>query len=713
MPFIVSPVGRASGRARRPCRSARLGLLALLAASAARPQSADALFDNGVIYTGDPKRPVTKAIAVKGDRILATGDDLSSLAAPSTQRIDLAGTAVTPGFIDSHGHVAGLGHSLESLDLRGARSAAEAARIVAEAALRRPTGEWILGRGWDQTRWPGAEFPDAALLDRAAPSHPVYLTRVDGHAAWVNQRALTAADINARTPDPEGGRILRGGDRPTGVLIDRAMGLVSRKIPLPAPAAIKARIERAARECARLGITMVHDAGIGPAEIAAYRELIAAGRLPIRVYAMIGGEGELWREFLVKGPEIGDRLTIRSIKLMADGALGSRGAALKEPYSDDPSHSGLLILQQAGIERVARDAVKAGFQVNTHAIGDRANRVVLDAYAATLGGPNHRRFRIEHAQIVSPGDFDLFAKYSVIASMQATHATSDMRWAEQRVGPDRIAGAYAWKQMLDRGVVVANGSDFPVEEPDPMPGFYASISRQDSGGNPPGGWRPGEVLSREQALRSWTAAGAYAAFEEQRLGTLEPGKLADFIVLSRDIMKVPAAEIPGTRVLRTVSGGRTVRHEQFNGVLALPPAKPRYVELARLDQPATVVCRFRVQDPAARVRVMVVSREDLEWYQNQGWDKFSGAGRYVASGELRVPVKAGENFLVFDNESRRTGPLDASLDIAFEYSLPFEPRRLEHSRRLAVLASSLGLLAIVLAFGGQRVVRAFRTRDDD
>jgi predicted amidohydrolase YtcJ len=276
---------------------------------------------------------------------------------------------------------------------------------------------------------------------------------------------------------------------------------------------------------------------------------------------MIGGEGPLWQEYLKRGPEIGDRLTVRSIKLFADGAMGSRGAAFYAPYSDDPGNTGLLMMTQEQIANVAREAYAHGFQVNTHAIGDRANHMTLEAYAAALGGHNDRRFRIEHAQVVAPADFELFEKYSVIASMQATHATSDMRWAEARVGPERVKGAYAWRRFLSLGIPVANGSDFPVEEPNPLFGFYAAITRQDRDGNPKDGWFPDQRMTRQEALKSWTLTGAYAAFEEDKKGSLTPGKLADFIVLSADIMQAPAREIPKARVTMTVLNGEVVYPE--------------------------------------------------------------------------------------------------------------------------------------------------------
>jgi predicted amidohydrolase YtcJ len=290
----------------------------------------------------------------------------------------------------------------------------------------------------------------------------------------------------------------------------------------------------------------------------AYRGLIKKRKLPIRIYVMVGGAGPLWDSYLKRGPEIGELLTVRSIKLMADGAMGSRGAAFWQPYSDDPKNSGLLMLTKDRIAEIARQAVEHGFQVNTHAIGDRANRTVLDAYAEVLKGKNDKRFRIEHAQIVTPHDVPLFAANSVIASIQSTHVTSDMRWAESRLGPDRMAGAWLAKTFLNAGVAITNGSDFPVEEPDPLRGFYAAVTRQDAFGNPSGGFLPKEKLTRDEALRSWTLGGAYAAFEEKDKGTLEPGKLADFVVLSKDILSVAPTEILKARVLMTVVGGQIV-----------------------------------------------------------------------------------------------------------------------------------------------------------
>jgi predicted amidohydrolase YtcJ len=538
-------------------------LILFLFAIALSAQTADMIVTNATIYTVDAAQPKALALAVKDGKFLAVGDDVSEHRGPKTKVIDAGGSTIVPGLIDSHAHMAGLGQSLEILNLRHAKSAHEIVEMVRAKAAETPKGQWILGRSWDHTRWPGQQFPNADQLSAVTPDHPVYLTRVDGHAGWANRKALEIAGVTAETKDPPGGKIHKAADgRPTGILIDRAQGMVRSKVPSATPAQVKERLARAAQECARLGMTGVHDAGVSRTVIAAYKELIAEKRLPVRIYAMIGGEGELWKEYLKRGPEIGDYLTVRSIKLMGDGALGSRGAAMKEPYDDDPHNHGLLITEPETLERVARAAVKHGFQVNTHAIGDRANHEVLVAYGKALGGENDRRFRIEHAQIVDPDDFELFEKYSVLPSMQATHATSDMRWVAKRIGDERTRGSYAWRRFLSMGLPIPNGSDFPVEDANPLWGFYASITRQDHEGSPEGGWMPDHRMTRAEALESWTLSGAFASFDENRKGSITPGKLADFIVLSRDIMKVEPKEILDTRVTMTVLGGEIVYAEK-------------------------------------------------------------------------------------------------------------------------------------------------------
>jgi predicted amidohydrolase YtcJ len=525
-------------------------------------EPADLVVNNATIYTANPAQPRAKAMAIRNGRIVAIGDDVRTHMGPKTRMLDLNGAPVIPGLIDSHVHMAGLGQLIETVDLRHVKTIAEVAAMVRQRAARFPKGSWIRARNWDQTNW-GGEFPVHTALTEAAPEHPVFLTRVDGHAAWVNRRALEIGGVDDKTPDPMGGKIVRdSAGRATGILIDRAQGLVGSKIPEASDDETISRLRAAARECARLGLTSVHDAGIGDQELRGYRKLLAADQLPVRIYAMIGGEGRMWSRYLGTGPEVNERLTIRSIKLMADGAMGSRGAAFWQPYADDPGNTGLMILKQETAERVARQAVEKGFQVNTHAIGDRANRMVLDAYGKALGENSAKRFRVEHAQAIALPDFALFKKFGVIASMQSTHATSDMRWALARLGPDRIAGAYAQKRMLNAGVVVANGSDFPVEEPNPLMGFYAAVSRQDAEGNPAGGWRREERFTREEALRSWTWAGAYAAFEEDWKGTLAINKAADFLVLSGDIMTMPLAELPAVKVRMTFVAGQTVFSDQ-------------------------------------------------------------------------------------------------------------------------------------------------------
>jgi predicted amidohydrolase YtcJ len=535
-----------------------VALLGLLLALPTFAQTADLIIDNARIYTVNKNQPRAKALAVRGDRILAVGDDLRAHAGPNTRRIDAQGATIIPGLIDSHGHMRGLGSLLEARDLRHVKTIAEIAAYARELSTQRGPAEWITARNWDQTNW-GGQYPSAADLDKTVPDRPVFLTRVDGHAGWANTKALELAGITDKTPDPPGGKINRDAQgHATGILIDRAQGLVRAKIPATTYLQTKRQLELAARECARLGLTGVHDAGVPREDLQAYRELIQENKFPMRVWAMIGGDGPLWREYLQKGPEITDKLTVRSIKLVADGALGSRGAALWQPYTDDSANTGLLITGKDDIERVSRQAAEKGFQVCTHAIGDRANRTVLDAYRAALGARNDKRFRIEHAQIISLPDFQTFADFSIIASMQATHATSDMRWIDKRIGPDRVAGAYAWRRLLKLGVPVANGSDFPVEEPNPMLGLYAAITRQDVTGQPPGGWTPEQKMTREEALESWTLTGAYAAFEEKIKGSLEPGKLADFLVLDRDIMTVEPRQILETKIKTTWLGGKIV-----------------------------------------------------------------------------------------------------------------------------------------------------------
>jgi predicted amidohydrolase YtcJ len=533
-------------------------LILVLIASSAFAQVADLVVQNATVYTVDKTKPAANSLAVKDGKFIAVGGDMKKHIGPSTRVIDAKGAAVIPGLTDAHVHLRGLGDMLETFDLRFVKTREEVAQIVKRAADKLPPGEWVRGRNWDQTNW-GGEFPNADDLSKVVNDRPVYLNRVDGHAGWANRKALEIAGITKATQDPPGGQIIRDKDgNPTGILIDRAMGLVTRKVPALTYEQVKRRLKLAAEASVRLGLTTVHDAGIGVDERNAYRELIKENALPLRVYAMIGGTGELWQEYAKSGPEIGSHLTVRSVKLYADGALGSRGAALWQPYTDDKSTSGLMVTTKETLEDQIREVAAKGFQVNTHAIGDKANRIVLDAYAMVLKGKNDRRFRVEHAQVISLPDFKLFADNSVIASVQATHATSDMRWAEKRLGPDRVAGAYAWQRFLKMGIPLANGSDFPVEDPNPMYGFYASFTRQDQTGFPAGGWMPDQKLSREQTLESFTLTPAYAAFEEKIKGSISPGKLADFLILEQDIMKIEPKAVITAKIKSTFVGGKEV-----------------------------------------------------------------------------------------------------------------------------------------------------------
>ena len=537
--------------------------LALAFATLAYAQIADLVVENALIYTVDAKKPKAVALAVKDGKFIYVGDKVAAHAGPQTQRIDAKGAAVIPGLIDSHTHLRGLGDLLSSNDFRRFKSPGEIALSLKQKADSSSNTTWITGRNWDQANW-GDRMPTKSDLDAVIPNHPVFLRRVDGHAAWVNSRALSLAKVTRDTPDPPGGKILRNAKgEPTGILVDRAMALVAKNIPAATAEQIEASLVRAARECARLGITTIHDAGVDRLTVDAYRRLTAKKQLPVRIYAMIGGTGDLWDEFRKSGPVIDDRLSFRTLKLVSDGAMGSRGAAFWQPYSDDKANSGLLILSKEQIEKSAEQALDSGFQVAVHAIGDKANSTVLEAFieafkAKGITGKNDKRFRVEHAQVIRLPDFALFGQYDVIASIQSTHATSDMRWAGQRLGPDRLQGAWATNRFLKAGAHIANGSDFPVEDPNPIWGFYAAVTRQDHNGNPPGGFLPDQILSRDRALQSFTLDGAYASFEENKKGSITVGKFADFLILDRDIMTLAPKEIIGTKIKLTILNGEIV-----------------------------------------------------------------------------------------------------------------------------------------------------------
>ena len=538
----------------------------LLAALTLPLQQADLIVTNARIYTSDVNRPVAEALAVRGGRIAFVGSNRGALAlaGPRTERLDMTGRTVIAGMVDAHAHLLNLGLALRTVDLVGTRSYEEViARVVERAKTARP-GEWIRGRGWDQNDWADTRFPTHDALSRAVPNNPVYLTRVDGHAALVNAKALELAQVTAATPDPSGGRFIRdSAGNPTGVLVDNAQGIVGRVIPATSRTELREQTLAAITEANRWGLTGIHDAGVGPEGIAVYEELAKEARYNLRNYVMIRASDSVLDEFLRRGPQKAlyeGRLWIRAIKITADGALGSRGAALLEPYSDDPGNTGLLTTPPERIKSVAVRALRAGFQVNVHAIGDRANRIVLDQFEAALREvpTADHRFRIEHAQILSYQDIPRFAELDVIPSMQGSHQTSDMYWVPNRLGWARAQGAYAWRSLLNTGVVIPNGSDFPVEAVNPLISFHSFVSRQDAENFPPGGWMPEQRTTRQEALWSITLWPAYAAFMENESGSLTAGKYADFVVLDRDIMTSAPEDILRTRVLLTVLGGKPV-----------------------------------------------------------------------------------------------------------------------------------------------------------
>lgn len=503
-------------------------------------------------------------------RVLAIGR-LSDLPSDDTPRLDAGGRVLMPGLIDAHGHVLALGAARRSLQLRDTADLAAALAAVRAHAAARPGAAWLLGGGWNQAAWQLGRFPTAAELDGAEAERPVWLSRVDGHAGWANSRALALAGITRDTPDPPGGRIERDATGvPTGVLVDAAMSLVERLVPAEDPAELAASLDTAERELLSLGITTVHDAGISAEADALLRERAASGRLQLRIYGMARGSDPAFMARLqAAGPlrDLGDgHYRLRAVKLFADGALGSRGAALLAPYTDAPGTRGLLFRSDAELLALVRAAARAGFQVNVHAIGDAANRQALAAFEAVARelGPRSTalRHRIEHAQVIAPPDLPRFARARVIASVQPTHATSDMNMAEDRVGPQRIQGAYAWQRLLKAGATLACGSDFPVEEPSPWAGLYAAITREDAAGKPVGGWYRQQALTPVQALDCFTRGAAYAGHGEQDVGLLTPGHRADFILVDRDPLTASPAALLKTQVLQTWVGGRRVHERQ-------------------------------------------------------------------------------------------------------------------------------------------------------
>jgi len=556
-------------------RALLLLLVPAIVAAQQQPQQqpADLIVTNARIYTVDESHPLADAMAVRGGKVQFVGSTRAAMAlrGASTRVIDLNGRTVIPGMVDAHGHVDNLGLALRTVDLTGTSSYDEViARVAARAKTMQP-GQWIIGRGWDQNDWGDTRFPTHEKLTAAVPNNPVYLTRVDGHAGLANASALKAANITAQTRDPDGGHIERTANgSPAGVFIDNAQGLLRRVVPQPTRDEVKSEVQAAIAEAQKWGLTGVHDAGASSQVLDIYEELGKAGQLNFRMYAMISDDSTTLAKWFARGPLVGgydNTLWIRSIKLYIDGALGSRGAALLDPYADMANTNGLLVSKPEHIGEVAARALKTGFQVNTHAIGDRGNRIVLDEYEKALKTTPvaDHRFRVEHAQIISPDDIPRFAELGVIPSMQASHQTSDMYWAGTRLGSTRLLGAYAWRSLLNNGSIIPNGSDFPVEQVNPLISFHAAFSRQDARDWPPNGWYPEQKMTRDEALRSITLWPAYAAFQESVMGSLSPGKLADFVVLDQDIMRVAPEQVLRTQVLATYVGGKAV-YERKNVV---------------------------------------------------------------------------------------------------------------------------------------------------
>ncbi|GHG87668.1 amidohydrolase [Comamonas sp. KCTC 72670] len=512
------------------------------------------------IRTLDPAKPQVQALAVKDGKVLATGtkDEVLAAAGQDARVVDLGDVTVVPGLTDAHGHLAGLGQGLVTVNLEGVDSKSEALERVSSAPASAFQGEWLLGRGWDQNDWQDKAFPSRADLDSRFPTRPVALSRVDGHALWVNGEALRRAGITRDTKDPAGGRILRGADgEPTGILVDNAMTLIEAVLPPATDEQHAAQLTAALQRGAQVGLTGVHDAGMDLRTFRLLQRWDKQGKLPLRVYAMADGQTGDRETYLKDGPYEGRMLTLRAVKLTLDGALGSRGAALHQDYSDEPGHRGLLLLTPEEYEARVRAFMARGFQVCTHAIGDRANTVVLEVLSrsAEATGTQDGRHRVEHAQVMRAEDFERLGRNNFIASVQPTHATSDMPWAEARVGAERIRGAYAWQRLKASGAVLALGSDFPVERPDVLAGLYAARTRQDPRGQPEGGWYGGQRLSGEEALEGFTVGAAYASFAEGRRGRLQPGMDADFVALSVDPVDAPASELPGAQVRLTVVAG--------------------------------------------------------------------------------------------------------------------------------------------------------------
>ncbi len=565
----------------------------LMFQSSCSKEMPEKIFYNGKIYSLDDKNSIYEAVAVKNGIIFDLGSSEELLNKyPNSEKIDLNGATVLPGFIDAHGHITGYGENLLQIDLVGTNSQQEIAKLVKQKADQVKEGEWILGIGWDQNDWEDKSWPTHEILDKASPKNPVALTRIDGHALWVNKRALELAGINKNTPDPEGGEIKKDKNgNPTGLLIDNAMNLVFKVIPPPTDEELERTVLVSTNNLVKYGITEVHDMGVNERTIKIYKKLADEGKLPIRIHVYIDGIGETWNKYLNEGKLVGyanNFVNVDGIKLFVDGAMGSRGALMTEPYQDDPDNFGLMLLSEEQIYKVTKDALKKGLQVATHAIGDSGNYLVLNAYQKAIEElkPDDPRLRIEHVQVINPVDVKRLADLKIIPSMQPVHATSDMPWAEARLGPERVKWSYAYKSVLNETKIIAGGSDFPVENPSVLEGIYAAVTRRDKNGLPKNaddvlrlvqekkwviskegikdqknfenGWYPEQKLTIDEAIKCFTRWASYAVFEENKKGTIEIGKWADFTILDKDLYNISPEEILNTNVLMTVVNGTIV-----------------------------------------------------------------------------------------------------------------------------------------------------------
>jgi len=547
-------------------------LLLLIWVPVPQPAAADIVFRNGNVYTANDKAPRAQAIAVKGDRIVFVGSNEAAqkFVGANTHVVDLKGNTVLPGFTDSHQHLSGVGQREMTLNLEGTTSLDDLlAKLKARVDQAKP-GEWVTGRGWIETHWQPPVFPTRWDLDKVSPNNPVILGRADGHGAVANSAALKLAGVDKNTPNPFGGEISKDkqSGEPNGMLLDAAQGLVRNRVPPTSREDAERAVVLGVKRDIGLGWTQIQDAGGSYADIDIFKKLYAAGTIKLRIYKAVYGPGPNATRLLNEGPTLGafeNRFTVRTIKVISDGALGSRGAALLGPYSDAPDTSGFLTVKAEELRPMLVDALRKGIQVETHAIGDRANRFILDEYERAFNAVPlaerkiaQPRWRVEHAQIVNPTDIPRFAKLGVIPSMQPSHAIGDLFFAPSRLGFERLAGAYAWESFIKSGVVVPGGSDAPVERGEPMIEFYAAVARKDQKGFATEGWHPEEAVTSEQALKMFTIWPAYAAFEEKLRGSIETGKLADLTILSADIMKIPELDILKTRCVMTVINGEIV-----------------------------------------------------------------------------------------------------------------------------------------------------------